>query len=151
MGHLGRTYVQELDGRALHAVTPEGMVGVSLSPDGEQLITVDRYGEYYVCPVQGGEPRAIEGLIEGDLVLQWTQDGDSLFVRGTGDLVLDLFKINLTTGHRASWKKLAPPDPAGVIGVALDPGQVRLTPDGKYYVYTSWTFPSELYLAQGVK
>ncbi len=150
-GHRGRTYVQEMDGTPPRPVTAEGMVGTLLSPDGKLIAAIDRYGEYYLCPVNGGEPRAIEGLAEGDVVLQWTADGRSLFVRGTGDLVLKIFKFDLATGRREAWKELTPPDPAAVIGIALDPGQVRLTPDGKYYVYTSWTFPSELYLAQGLK
>ncbi len=150
-GHRPRTYVQEMDGGPPRPVTAEGMVGTLLSPDGKLIAAIDRYLEYYLCPVNGGEPRAIEGLAEGDVVLQWTADGRSLFVRGAGDLVLRIFKFDLGTGHREAWKELRPPDPAPVIGIGVDPGQVRLTPDGKYYVYTSWTFPSELYLAEGLK
>ena len=30
-------------------------------------------------------------------------------------------------------------------------GAVRITPDGKSYVYTYWTNPGELYLAEGLK
>jgi Tol biopolymer transport system component len=150
-GRPGRTYVQEIDGGPPRPVTSEGMVGAALSPDGKLLVAIDRYGEYYLCAVNGGEARAIEGLAEGDVVLQWTADGRSLFVRGAGDLDLKLFKLDLGTGRREAWKELRPPDPAAVIGIALDPGQVRLTPDGRYYVYTSWTFPSELYLAEGLK
>ncbi len=150
-GHRPRTYVQEMDGGPPRPVTAEGMVGTLLSADGKLIAAIDRYGEYYLCPVNGGEPRAIEGLAEGDVLLQWAADGRSLFVRGAGDLVLRIFKFDLATGRREAWKELRPPDPAAVIGIGVDPGQVRLTPDGNYYVYTSWTFPSELYLAQGLK
>jgi Tol biopolymer transport system component len=150
-GHPGRTYGQDIEGGPPRPVTTEGMVGTALSPDGKLLVAIDRYGEYYLCPVNGGEARAIEGLAEGDVVLQWTADGRSLFVRGAGDLDLKLFKLDLATGRREAWKVLRPPDPAAVIGIALDPGQVRLTPDGRYYAYTSWTFPSELYLGEGLK
>ncbi len=150
-GHRSRTYAQDLDGGPPRPVTPEGMTGVLLSPDGKLIAAVDRYGEYYLCPVAGGEPRAIEGLAEGDGLLQWSGDGRSLFVRGAGDLILKIFKLDLSSGRRQPWKELTPPDPAAVIGLATDPNQVRLTPDGKSYVYTSWTFPSELYLVQGLK
>jgi hypothetical protein len=38
-----------------------------------------------------------------------------------------------------------------MIGIGIDPGQVRITPDGQSYVYTFWTAPGELYLAEGLK
>ncbi len=150
-GHRPRTYAQDLDGGPPRPVTPEGMTGTLLSPDGKLIAALDRYGEYYLCPVAGGEPRAIEGLAEGDGLLQWSGDGRVLFVRGAGDLILKILKLDLSSGRRQLWKELTPPDPAAVIGLATDPNQVRLTPDGKSYVYTSWTFPSELYLVQGLK
>ena len=149
---LGRTYVQDVAGGEPRPVTPEGMVGALLSPDGKWIAAFDRYREYYLCPVEGGEPHAIEGFIEDDLyLLQWSSDGRSLFVRGAGDLVLRIYKLDLASGRRELWKELRPPDPAPLIGVALDPGQVRITPDGKYYVYTSWTQVAELFLAEGLR
>jgi hypothetical protein len=47
--------------------------------------------------------------------------------------------------------ELTPPDSAGLIDIGSTAGQVRLTPDGKSYVFTYWTFPSELYLVEGLK
>ena len=151
VGHRPRTYVQDIGGGDPRPITTEGMKGTLLSPDGRQIAAIGRYGEYYLCPVEGGEPRAIEGLEEGDGLLQWSADGKSLFVRGAGDFVLKIYKLDLASGRRELWKTLRPPDPAAVIDVATDPGQVRITPDGKYYVYTSWTQVAELFLAEGLK
>src|SRR2546426_121876 len=128
------------------------MTGVLLSPEGKRIVAFDRYGEYYLCPVEGGEPHAIDGLLEGDIgLLQWSGDGRSLFVRGAGGLVLKIYKLDLSSGRRELWKELTPPDPAGLISIGLFPGQVRLTPDGKSYVYTCWTVPNELYMVEGLK
>ena len=69
---------------------------------------MDRYGEYYLCPVEGGEPRAIEGLEDGDGLLQWSADGHSLFVRAAGELVLKIYKLDLSSGRRELWKELIP-------------------------------------------
>jgi len=150
-GHRLRTYVQDIGGGEPRPVTDEGMEGGLLSPDGKLIAAVDRFREFYLCPVEGGEPRAIDGYEEGDGLLQWSVDGRSLFLRGGGDLVLKIYKLDLASGRRELWKELTPPDPAGLIDIGSSIGEVRITPDGKFYVYTSWTIPGELYLVEGLK
>jgi len=150
-GHRPRTYVQEIGGGEPRPVTDEGYLGALLSPDGKRIAAVDRYGELYLCPVEGGEARAIEGYEEHDSLLQWSADGRSLLLRGAGDLLLKIYKLDLTSGRREFWKDLTPSDPTGLIGIGSSVGEVRMTPDGRYYVYTSWTMQSELYLVEGLK
>jgi Tol biopolymer transport system component len=147
-----RTYVQDIDGGDPRPVTPDGFVGVLLSRDGQTLATVDRYGEYYLYSVDGThEPRSIPGYVDGDVLLQWAADGRSLIIREAGNLVLRLYRLDLATGDRRFWRELVPPDPTVLVDIGSDPGQVRITPDGKSYAYTYWTFEGELYLAQGMK
>jgi Tol biopolymer transport system component len=132
-------------------VTPEGFVGLAMSPDGQTMATVDRYGEFYLCSLdKPTEPRPLAGYKDGDVPLQWSTDGRRLFVREGGNLTLRIFALDLSTGAREFWKELAPRDPAVLIDIGTDPGQVRLTPDGKSYAYTYWTFEGELYVAQGL-
>ena len=66
-------------------------------------------------------------------------------------MVLKIYKLDLASGRRELWKELTPPDPGGLIDIGSSLGEVRITPDGKSYVYTSWTMPSELYLVEGLK
>ena len=147
-----RTYVQDIDGGEPRPVTPDGFVGLLLSPDGRTLATVDRYGEYYLCPLDGNaEPQPVTGLSGRRCLLQWSADGRSLFIREAGNLVLRIHRLDLATGVREFWKELVPPDPTVLIDIGSDPGQVRITPDGRSYAYTYWTFEGELYLAQGLK
>ena len=147
-----RTYVQDLDGAEPRPVTPDGFVGLLLSPDGRTLATTDRYGEYYLYPVDGSsEPRPIPGYVDGDVLLQWSADGRSLFIREAGNLVLRIHRLDLATGDRRFWKELVPPDPTVLTDIGSDPGQVRITADGRSYAYTYWTFEGELYLAEGLK
>jgi len=145
------TFVQDVEGGDARPITPEGLVGTLLSPDGQLLVAFDRYGEYYLCPVGAGEPRVLEGYEDGDVVLQWTSDGRALFVRKAGNLELRIYKLDLASGRREPWKDLAPPDPAALIDVGSDPGQVRLTRDERSYAYSYWTFVGELYLAEGLR
>jgi len=147
-----RTYVQDVDGGDPRPITSDGFVGVLLSPDGRTLATVDRYGEYYLYPVDGGaKPQPLAGYMDGDVLLQWSADGRSLFVREAGNLVLRIHRLDVSTGARQFWKELVPPDPTVLIDIGSDPGQVRIAADGRSYAYTYWTFAGELYLAQGLK
>jgi eukaryotic-like serine/threonine-protein kinase len=147
-----RTYVQDVDGGDPRPVTPDGFVGLLLSPDGRTLATVDRYGEYYLYSVDGGsQPQPLSGYRDGDVLLQWSDDGRFLFIREAGNLVLRLHRLELSTGNRQFWKELVPPDPTVLVDIGSDPGQIRLARDGTSYAYTYWTFDGELYLARGLK
>jgi hypothetical protein len=146
-----RTYVQDVDGGEPRPVTPGGFVGVVLSPGGRTIATVDRYGEYYLCSTTDQTaPTPLAGYRDGDVPLQWSADG-ALFTREPGNLVLRIDKLDLTSGSRQFWKELVSSDPAVLIDIGSDPGQIRITPDGKSYAYTYWTFEGELYLAQGLQ
>lgn len=147
-----RTYVQDVDGGDPRPITRDGFVGLLLSPDGQTLATVDRYGEYYLYPVDGkSDPRPLPGYVDGDVLLQWSADPRFLFIREAGNLTLRLYRLDVSSGAREFWKELAPPDPTVVVDIGSDPGQVRITPDGKSYAFTYWTFEGELYVAQGMK
>jgi hypothetical protein len=141
-----------VDGGEPRPVTPDGFVGLLLSPDGRTLATVDRYGEYYLYPLDGkSDPQPLAGYLDGDSLVQWSADGKFFFIREGGNLVLRIHRLDLATGVREFWKELVPPDPAVLVDIGSDPGQVRIAPDGKSYAYTYWTFAGELYLARGLK
>ena len=147
-----RTYVQNVDGGAPRPATPDGFVGILLSPDGRSIVAVDRYGEYYLCSSEASaEPRPLDGYRDGDVPLQWSADGRFLFVREAGNLTLRIHTLDLSTGTRQFWKEMLPPDPAVLTDIGSDPGQVRVTRDGKSYAFTYWTFAGALYLAEGLK
>jgi hypothetical protein len=149
-GQGKRTYVQDISGGQPEPVTPEPYAGTSLSPDDNILTVVGRYGGQYLyrLDTKEREPLALE---DGDAVLQWASDGGSLFLRDRDLMRLKIFKLDLKTGRREFWKDLTPPHAVGLIGIAENPGTVRLTRDGSSYAYTYWTAPSELYLLRGLR
>ena len=65
--------------------------------------------------------------------------------------MLRIYRLDVSTGTRQFWKELVPPDPSVLTDIGSDPGQVRITPDGRSYAYTYWTFEGALYLAEGLK
>ena len=64
--------------------------------------------------------------------------------------MLHIYRYNLDTGRRELWKKLAPRDPAGVIGVATGRGELAITEDGTASVFTYWTGMRTLLLGEGL-
>ena len=96
-------------------------------------------------------PSGFAGRSRGDELIQWSADGRFLYVRGSNESVVELFRIDLFSGQREPWKTLEVPDKVGFVGIENGPGAIRITPDGKSYVYTYWQALGELYIAEGLK
>jgi eukaryotic-like serine/threonine-protein kinase len=141
-------YVQELSGgkprRIANGVT--AFHSHSISPDGQTVVALDAGLRIVLVPVDGGPSRPLSGFAVGDEPLSWSDDG-SLFVAAQGKLPRDIFRVDVATGRRSLWKRLSPPDPAGV--QAIFP--ILLTPDGKSYAYGCYRVLSDLYLVDGLK
>jgi hypothetical protein len=129
------------------------MIALFVSPDGKHLLGYAPgrgQGKYYICPIDGTPPIPISGLGLGDVPIQWSADGRSLYVREDGDFDTGIYRLDLSGGGRELLKKISP-DPVGLIGLEVNPGGVQITPDGKSYVYTYWTFLPDLFLLEGLK
>jgi len=127
---------------------PAGVYGLSaivLTPDGKTVAALDAGQRIVLVPVEGGPPRPLPAFAEGDRPVRWSVDG-SLFV-AQGNMPVDISRVDVATGRRSSWKRLAPPDPAGVYRL----GPIVLTPDGKSYAYGCYRVLSDLYLVEGLK
>jgi len=107
-------------------------------------------GKYYLCPIDGSKPTPVSGLGLGDVPIQWSADGRALYVREDGDFDSGIYRLNLSTGGRELVKKIVP-DPVGLIGLEVKPGGIQITPDGKSYVYTYWSYVDNLFLLEGLK
>lgn len=148
-GHRARTFLRDLDSGTLRPVAAEGLECLVASPDARELAcTSGVAGGGAIVTLEGGASRPIPGgLREDDAVLQWSQDGRSLFVAGTGGAPRRVFRLDLSTGQRELWRELDPPDRAGLVDI----GPVAITPDGRSYAYSSLNIPSDLYLVKGLR
>lgn len=146
-------YVQDLSGGEPRAVTPAIEVDPSqvlsdlVSPDGRFVFARDLSGKAYMYPLASGAPRAVAGLLPGDIWANWASDGKSIYVYDDKVTKLDLFRIDAATGNRQLIRTMAPLDNAGLAGIET----FRITPDGKSYVYSYNRALSTLYLVDGVK
>jgi eukaryotic-like serine/threonine-protein kinase len=149
--HIPRSFIQDVDGGDARPVTAAGVRATLISPDGTRLAAYGPEGDYYVAPIDGGEPQKIRGAERGDELIQWSANGRYLYVKGPNESLVELFRIDLMNGQRELWKKLEVPSKVGFVGIQNGPGAIRITPDGKSYVYTSWQALGELYIAEGLK
>ena len=147
-GKQDRLYEQAVSGGPPKPITVEGVScwRKPISPDGKRVIA--RSGNSYaIFPLEGGAPRPIAGLAQGDKPLSWSGDGRSIFVRSKESMPGRVSKLDIATGKRTFWKELKPVDCAGV----LDVSQILITPDESAYVYNYARLLSDLYLIEDIK
>jgi Tol biopolymer transport system component len=145
-----RLYVQDLVGGKPQAITPEGIRlprSKPVSPDGKSVIARGPDGKVYLYPVSSGEPRPVLGLEPGDLPIQWSPDGKSVYVYRRGDVPARVSRVEMATGKREPWKELVPGDTTGLEEVA----NIWITTDGRSYVYNHIRTLCDLYLAEGLR
>ena len=140
------SYIQDIDTGRLDPIAEKGMLAMLVSPDGNRLLMNDPLEGFLVWPLDGGKPVNLDALDERDRPVQWSVDGRFLYVRGPEEPLVRIHRFDLVTGKSELVKELAPHDPSGVVGVATGRGELAVTPDGKTYAYTYWTFLRELFL-----
>ncbi|HEV8366623.1 MAG TPA: protein kinase [Pyrinomonadaceae bacterium] len=147
-GHLARCYVQTIESGGPRPITPEGVEGRFVSPDGQSLVAFDKNGQAAIYSVdRDDKPRPISGLTSTDAIARWSGDGQSLYVYSWDNMSLKVFRLNLATGRKELLKEVTPPDRAGI----FYPPTMILTPDGKGYVYSLRRVLMELFLVDGLK
>ncbi len=148
-GHGVRLYIQEITGGKPQPITPEGVAAgaFAISPDGQRVAGVGPDDKGYLYPATGGQARPIPGFSPGDGPINWTEDGQSLFLYASGDTPAQVNRLDITTGGKTPWKRLMPSDPAGVERI----GPILLTPDGKTCVFGYQRMLSDLYWVEGLR
>jgi len=131
-GEASRIWVQDIDGGAPRAITPQNVNGTQVTPDGTRILGRAPDRHFYFYPVDGGKPAPAPFLQGRDVPVRFSADGKSIFVATFASIPALLHKVDLATGKRAVWREAMPPDPAGLINV----GPVFVTPDGRTTVYS---------------
>jgi Tol biopolymer transport system component len=142
-----RTYMQNITGGAPEPITPEGIMGTVISPDGKWIIVIDPQQQRYIFAVDSGDLRPVPGLGSDEDIIRWSQDARALYVYRSNEVPTRIYRLDLTSGRREKMIEVAPPDPAGNLGRI----QIYMTPDGKSYVYQVRRYISTLYLVDGLR
>jgi eukaryotic-like serine/threonine-protein kinase len=132
----------------MEPICPEGMPDALMvgSPDGKQVLCPGATGGWYLYSAGGGVQK-VNGLAEDEHPVDWRADSHSLYVVSNGpdgrQLVVSI--LDPVTGKRMSWKTIHPSRPVGYVS------DLRVTPDGRAYVYGYTVAKSQLYVARGWK
>ncbi|MFL6245744.1 MAG: protein kinase domain-containing protein [Thermoanaerobaculia bacterium] len=143
-----RHYVLPIDGDdPPRPVTPAGCGWwFAVSPDSTHIVAAMPDREPMRYPLAGGDPLPIDGAQRGDLPIQWSADGGSIYVFRPSRFTVGIDRIDLTTGARSRWHDLRPADATGI----MDIQPIFMTRDGAHYAYAYRRFISDLYIVEGL-
>jgi eukaryotic-like serine/threonine-protein kinase len=151
LGHEGiappRAYRVALEGGTARPLTNrEGaQFWNKVSPDGNFVLQGAgggrEWGQNVIVDLNTGKVRAAP-LEEGEVPINWDQDGKHIFVEKEGEESAMIFRADVFTGRREVWKQIKPSDPAG----ALSLSHFFVTPSGNAYAYNAEQVLSALYV-----
>ena len=145
--HPPHSYWTDLSGRA-RVITPEGIIGLVATPDSKYLLASDPAGKWSLYSLAaGGGPQPLRAnLVNRDVVVRFESGGKNLLVAQAG-MPERLFRVYVGENRREEIRQFIPSDPAGVQEVR----GVRLSADGKSYVYSYYRILSDLWVVDGLK
>jgi|HubBroStandDraft_6_1064221.scaffolds.fasta_scaffold00005_156 serine/threonine protein kinase len=145
-GHGVRCYLVDLEGGTPIPITPEGITGGLISPDGQYILRAhDRAAAVY--PVAGGAPHPIPDLEPDFIPLQWSEGNSAVYGYRPGQVPTKVYKVNLITGEKTLIQELQPANTTGVVYMA----PVVVTRDGSRFAYSYYQVSSVLYLISGLR
>ena len=142
-----RSYIQGADEVAPRPLTPEEVVGLSISPDENQILAEGPADdEYSLYRVDGSDFRPLPKLDPGYHPIQWSPDGKSLYLRH-GKSPVEIYRWNIATGEKKSLRSVGPSDEAGLMAI----NRILVAHDEKTFVYGYARITSDLFLVDGLK
>jgi hypothetical protein len=139
--------VQDVAGGAPRRLI-EGAASGAVSPDGRIVASMGAAGPLVLTPVDGGQSRTLTGVPIGTSIARWEGSGRYLFLKASGEFGVDVFRVDVETGHSEAWRTLAPADVAGLFHPTYS---LALTPDGQSYCYSYVRRLGTLFVVSGLK
>jgi Tol biopolymer transport system component len=147
-GHGRRDYLIDLNNGDSKAITPEGVAGVQLSPDGSMAAVRASDGKLGIWPIDGGGIRLIPGLDSRFYVASWAPDGKSVYVASSrAQQIAKVYKVDIVTGKMEPWKSFGAGAGAGI----TETGAPHFSSDGAAYAYVYGQTLSNAYVVTGLK
>jgi hypothetical protein len=147
-GRPARCFIQNIDGGKPRPITPEGVTGCQASPDAQWVAAFNlRESEAArLYPLDGGPPRAIPGLLPGEMI-RWTTDPRFVYTYQGLGAPARIYRLNILNGQRQFFREINPSDETGLCEMS----QILFSADGRAYVYGYTRLLSELYLVNGLR
>jgi hypothetical protein len=119
-----------------------------LSPDKSSLLAQGPDRGWRLYPIDsGGSAIPVRGLTDHDIVVNWRDDGRSLFITAHNEdyKKLHVFVLDIATGRRKPYKTIEPPRMVDHIN------DLHMTTDGRAYAYSYSLSNSDLYIVEGLQ
>jgi eukaryotic-like serine/threonine-protein kinase len=148
-GHGARDYLIDVESGNSTPLTPEGVTGLVLSPDGRSIAVDSTEGKIGIWTIGGSAVRLVPDLASPQQPIAWTLDGKSLYVfsRAIARTQAEVDRVDVATGKKELWKIFGTQLQAGVESV----GPPRFSADMSAYAYVYSTTLSEAYVVKGFK
>lgn len=145
-GKKSRHFLWTPSSDQLQAITPEGTPLGYVMADGSRILAGGADNRPYVFFSDGSPARPVLGLTPSDRPLNWSRDGESVFVASQqDDRQTSIYRLSVPNGTKARWSTLDPAIQAdGVVARSI-------TPDGKMVVYSYYRSQSELFIASRLR
>jgi serine/threonine protein kinase/Tol biopolymer transport system component len=147
-----RLYAIDTLDETARPISPEGIWSAgtrafALAPNGRLVAGMTQDQRIAIYSLTGEPPVSMPGVEPGEIPVQWSADGNSLFVYRPTTVPARVFRVTIATGARELWREFLPGDRAGVYKIS----PVLITPDGTQYAYNAVRALSDLYVVEGVK
>jgi hypothetical protein len=126
-------------------VSTSSYTALPISPDGSQVSMLAADGHAYSFPVNGGQRQPLRGIVEGERMIRWSDDGRAIYVSNLIGIPQRIFRVDLATGRRTLHKQLNPSQTAGVRRTELS-----ITPDGRTVLFSFSRLLASLYVVEGI-
>lgn len=148
-GHGVRDYLINLNNGDARPITPEGIAGTNLAPDGRSMAVEGPDGRWGIWPLDGSGMRPTPGLDSKSVVTGWSPDGASLYVGSSHrrEKAASISRVDLATGKVEFWKVFGGDLPVG----ATRANRPIFSRDGNAYAYVYFQMLSEGYIVKGMK
>jgi Tol biopolymer transport system component len=150
-GHGVRDYVIDMKTGDSKPLTPEGIAGTRISPDGRLIAVIGSDNNWGVWPTDGSAFRPIPGLDGNYYISGWSPDSAYVYAAssqsGAETGGVKVYRVNVATGKMDFWKSFGTNLPAGTLSVSAP----MLSNDGNAYVYVHVQVLSEAYVVKGLK
>jgi Tol biopolymer transport system component len=149
-GHGTRDYLIDVGDGDSKPITPEGIAGVHLSPDGRSAAVLGSDGRWGIWPLDGSGLHPIPGLDSIYHLAGWSPDGKSVYAvssRMSDQKTAKVYRVSAETGKMELWRTLGAEGVAGIESVR-DP---RFSSDGTAYAYGYRQSLSEAFVVTGLK
>jgi WD40 repeat protein len=147
-GHGARDYLIDVGTGASKPITPEGVSGVWLPPDGSSTAVQGPDGKWGIWPLDGSGIHLVPGLDAKYRVTGWSPDGASLYVAFRArERAAKVYKVSTVTGKMDLWRTFGADSGAGFSSVDT----LYLSNDGTAYAYRYNQLTSQAYVVTGLK